>query len=101
MILLLLCKLKYLPLSNSVILNLPHLQEELASLQEREERDRKEWREQFTKQETEARQQAERELRERLKRQRDKEIDRAIREIQAETAAREEDQRRNCDAKMK
>ncbi|MPC32653.1 Centrosomal protein [Portunus trituberculatus] len=76
-------------------------EEEMASLQEREERSKKEWREQFTKQETEARQQAERELRERLKRQRDKEIDRAIREIQAETAAREEEQRRACDAKMK
>ncbi|XP_063885184.1 centrosomal protein of 131 kDa-like isoform X2 [Scylla paramamosain] len=76
-------------------------EEELTSLQEREERVRKEWREQFAKQETEARQQAERELRERLKRQRDKEIDRAIRELQAETAAREEDQRRTCDAKMK
>ncbi|XP_045124215.1 uncharacterized protein LOC123512080 isoform X2 [Portunus trituberculatus] len=76
-------------------------EEEMASLQDREERSKKEWREQFTKQETEARQQAERELRERLKRQRDKEIDRAIREIQAETAAREEEQRRACDAKMK
>lgn len=53
------------------------------------------------KQEAEARQQTERELRERLKRQRDKEIERAIREIQAETTAREDEQRLAYEAKLK
>lgn len=53
------------------------------------------------KQEAEARQQAEKELRERLKRQRDKEIERSIREIQAETTAREEEQRHAYDVKIK
>ncbi|XP_050714127.1 centrosomal protein of 131 kDa-like [Eriocheir sinensis] len=76
-------------------------EEELSSLQQREERNRSEWKEQWMREQAEARMQAERELRERLKRQRDKEIERAIREIQAETQAREGEQRMACDVKIK
>lgn len=53
------------------------------------------------KEQSEAKSQSDRELRERLKRQRDKEIERAIKEIQQETSSRENEEHRAYEAKMK
>lgn len=53
------------------------------------------------KEQSEAKSQSDRELRERLKRQRDKEIERAIKEIQQETSNRENEEHRAYEAKMK
>lgn len=76
-------------------------EEELANLRQRDEKSRSEWREQFMKEQSEAKSQSDRELRERLKRQRDKEIERAIKEIQQETSSRENEEHRAYEAKMK
>lgn len=73
----------------------------LAELRHKDEKSRSEWREQFMKEHNEARIQAEKELRERLKRQRDKEIERAIKEIQLETSNHEEQEHRSFEAKIK
>ncbi|XP_050713551.1 centrosomal protein of 131 kDa-like isoform X2 [Eriocheir sinensis] len=75
-------------------------EEELSSLQQREERNRSEWKEQWMREQAEARMQAERELRRRLK-SRETRIRQAIREIQAETQAREGEQRMAYDVKIK
>lgn len=76
-------------------------EDDIATLRQKDEKNRCEWREQFMKEHSEARMLAERELRERLKRQRDKEIERAIKEIQLETRNHEEQEHRTFEAKIK
>ncbi|XP_069169784.1 repetitive organellar protein-like [Procambarus clarkii] len=76
-------------------------EDDVAALRQKDEKSRSEWREQFMKEQNEARLLAERELRERYKRQRDKEIERAIKEIQLETSNREEQEHRTYDVKIK
>ncbi|XP_042234111.1 centrosomal protein of 131 kDa-like [Homarus americanus] len=86
---------------NKIRLLIRSHEDDTAVLRQKDEKSRSEWREQFLKEHNEARLQAERELRERLKRQRDKEIERAIKEIQLETSTREEQDHRAFEMKIK
>lgn len=76
-------------------------EEELACARHEDEKSRSEWRAQLMREQNEIRLLSEKELRERLKRQRDKEIERAIKEIKQETSTREQEEHRTHETKIK
>ncbi|CAL4110089.1 unnamed protein product, partial [Meganyctiphanes norvegica] len=75
--------------------------EEVISLRQKSESARLEWQEQFSKEQQVAKSQSERELRERLRRQRDKEIERAIKELQHDTNNKALEEQKDIDIKIR
>ncbi|KAL7642594.1 UNVERIFIED_CONTAM: hypothetical protein RMT77_007155 [Armadillidium vulgare] len=74
---------------------------EIASVKQSNDQAQSEWREQIFNDYELAKQRFEKELRERLRRQRDKEIEKAIMEIQQETTVQMEEKQRSYDQKLK